>query len=285
MTFKDRFISVNHGGQRTQTDGVVMHSTGSRAQTSQYGWFSNPAAQASSHSHVDNAGEGERYLPDDTVCWANGAGNYRLMAIETQGDGTEPWTAAQLESIAQEVARLHVKYGFPLRLMESSKKTEKGIGYHRLGVPRSKWGVGVWLIAGGEKWSSAVGKICPGDPRIKQMPELLDRVKEIVGDKTPTVVPAKVANPKPVKVKKVTVYSRGSKGAKVKDLQRQLNACFPAYRQTVTVGRGRLLVVDGSYGPATEAWVREFQRRAGLVVDGVCGPLTQAALAKYGINL
>ena len=39
------------------------------------------------------------------------------------------------------------------------------------------------------------------------------------------------------------------------------------------------LVIDGVYGPQTEAAVREFQRRTpGLKVDGIVGPLTAAAL-------
>ena len=33
-----------------------------------------------------------------------------------------------------------------------------------------------------------------------------------------------------------------------------------------------------------EAFVREFQRRAGLKIDGIVGPLTWAALARYGIR-
>lgn len=55
---------------------------------------------------------------------------------------------------------------------------------------------------------------------------------------------------------------RGSKGEEVRILQRHLN----------------LLPVDGSFGPATEAAVKNYQGHNGLTPDGVVGPKTWAAL-------
>jgi hypothetical protein len=55
----------------------------------------------------------------------------------------------------------------------------------------------------------------------------------------------------------------------VRLLQARLNLGYPLYSH---------LVVDGIYGPATTAVVREFQRRAGLVVDGIAGPQTLGRL-------
>lgn len=63
---------------------------------------------------------------------------------------------------------------------------------------------------------------------------------------------------------------RGSTGAAVGALQRKLKTNYPLY-----AGK---LVVDNIFGPATEAAVREFQRRAGLKVDGLVGPATKARL-------
>lgn len=62
----------------------------------------------------------------------------------------------------------------------------------------------------------------------------------------------------------------GSKGERVTNLQKSLNAWFPAY-ESVPVS------VDGSYGPRTEAAVKEFQSRARIEVDGRFGPATRKA--------
>lgn len=66
------------------------------------------------------------------------------------------------------------------------------------------------------------------------------------------------------------VIRRGSKGQLVKDLQNRLKRDYGLYASK--------LVSDGIFGPATEAVVKEFQRRAGLVVDGIVGERTWAKL-------
>ena len=55
---------------------------------------------------------------------------------------------------------------------------------------------------------------------------------------------------------------KGSKGDKVKELQTKLNKV------------GNNLVVDGSFGSATEKAVKEFQKKYNLTVDGIAGPNT-----------
>lgn len=79
---------------------------------------------------------------------------------------------------------------------------------------------------------------------------------------------AKGFPPKPVQVSHT--LKRGSRGAAVVALQQRLKRDYPLYASK--------LAVDGIFGPATEAVVREFQRRAGLVVDGLVGPATRQRL-------
>ena len=51
-----------------------------------------------------------------------------------------------------------------------SSRGERGVGYHLLGVPATaaQKAAGV-SQTGGELWSGAVGKVCPGPDRVKQM--------------------------------------------------------------------------------------------------------------------
>ena len=60
----------------------------------------------------------------------------------------------------------------------------------------------------------------------------------------------------------------GSKGPDVKNLQTILNS------------KGYSLVVDGEFGPSTQAAVKNFQRANGLTDDGIVGPKTWEKLTK-----
>lgn len=75
--------------------------------------------------------------------------------------------------------------------------------------------------------------------------------------------------PTPTPVGSSGTLQVGSRGSEVERLQKLLNAKFPLYSK---------LVVDGDFGPGTEAVVREFQRRSRLEVDGRVGPVTRRSL-------
>ena len=59
----------------------------------------------------------------------------------------------------------------------------------------------------------------------------------------------------------------GSRGDEVKKLQQALNSTG-----------SYTLDVDGSYGPATQAAVRDYQTKNGLKVDGIAGEQTLGKL-------
>lgn len=63
---------------------------------------------------------------------------------------------------------------------------------------------------------------------------------------------------------------KGDDGTQVKTLQRTLSM------------RGFYCVVDGDFGPSTDAQVRLFQTKNGLTADGIVGPVTWDALATFG---
>ena len=63
-----------------------------------------------------------------------------------------------------------------------------------------------------------------------------------------------------------TTLRKGGQGEAVRDLQLALTAV------------GYPLQADGSFGPATAAALRRFQKDVGLAVDGIYGPATQAKL-------
>jgi peptidoglycan hydrolase-like protein with peptidoglycan-binding domain len=67
----------------------------------------------------------------------------------------------------------------------------------------------------------------------------------------------------------MAIYARpGSVSEAVKHVQRMLN-----------VLAGTPLVVDGIFGPKTQARVVQFQQQKKLSPDGIVGPLTGNALA------
>jgi hypothetical protein len=113
---------------------------------------------------------------------ANSDGNHRIISIETadnaaaDGDDIPDWTPKQVEAIAQITAWCCRLYRIPAALVPDSKPGRRGIAYHRQGVDP-------WRVAGGERWSVARGKECPGDNRIDQLKQtVIPRVRGILDD-------------------------------------------------------------------------------------------------------
>lgn len=129
---------------------------------------------------------------------ANLNGNHRVIAIENEdygsafgswgGSNVPGFTDAQIESIARICAWAYEAHGIPLVLAPDSKPTSRGIAYHRQGIDGNfgpfRYG---GRVDGGELWSSAFGKVCPGDNRITQLIErIIPRARQIAGLDAPT---------------------------------------------------------------------------------------------------
>jgi N-acetylmuramoyl-L-alanine amidase-like protein len=128
---------------------------------------------------------------------ANLNGNDHIISIENEdhgpafgdwntndGHAVPDFTAEQIEAIAKICAWGYKEHGIPLVLAKDSKPGTKGIAYHRLGIksPNNFEGYNYkgW-VPGGEIWTNYSGKICPGDRRISQIPQIIKRARQIAG--------------------------------------------------------------------------------------------------------
>ena len=147
---------------------------------------------------LDKGWDGKAFQWVDTVYTAdaNFEGNDRVISIETADNAPsrvediQPWTNRQLDTIVDLVAQLCRTYDIPPVLIPDTKPGRRGIGYHRQGCEHSD-GLGShpgWLVAGGERWSRAKGKGCPGQARIRQLETVvIPRVKALLaGSPLPT---------------------------------------------------------------------------------------------------
>jgi hypothetical protein len=170
-------------------------------------------------------------------------GNWHLIGIECANSGTSP-TAPHRRNWpdAQYFALVRCCAAINRRLAQTSART---IGHKEYaGRSQGKW-----------------------DPGAIDMDILRRDIQDRIGtisNPAPTPRP-----PVPVGEYADILLFRGSEGPEVAQLQRRLNE-----EEFIAD-----LVVDGIFGPRTEAAVKSFQRSAGgLKVDGIVGPATAAAL-------
>lgn len=162
------------------------------------GYFRGLTNGTNSHYGTGGAGEDVRQWGDTQFqSGANYLGNGDVISIENadMGPGFPSWnindssavpefTASQCDDIANILAwecslEAHKNcptswdchnYGIPLELIPDSKPGRRGVGYHKLGVPG-------YVVPGGVLWSTKQGKVCPADPRVKQIPFIITLAK------------------------------------------------------------------------------------------------------------
>lgn len=218
---------------------VVIHSTAGGA-GSPYGKFA--AGGACSAFWVGYDGQVEQFQDTkyaDAADLYTGGGPY-CVSIETASNvgATDKFTSAQIVALVKLVTWLCDHYDIPAR--QARYAGDAGIAWHRLGVdgnfPSGLHG-GRRQIGRGDHWSTAFGKMCPGDKRIDQ----------IVGD----IIPGVLSN---------VGIGGGGGGSSV-----------PTPRPT---DDGKQVDVDGHWGPGT---TRALQALQGTHVDGVISGQTLGA--------
>lgn len=112
---------------------------------------------------------------------ANLEANPRAISVETADNAPKyvkdikPWTPKQITALVNLGVWVCRTHKIPPVLIPDSKPSRRGIGYHRLGCQHSD-GVGThsgFLVAGGERWSTSIGKECPGTQRIAQLKTII----------------------------------------------------------------------------------------------------------------
>ncbi len=255
--------SPNHyPGRRQPLRWIVWHSTESAevvggAYNVAANWFAKRVSKASAHIVVDNGGD-PRY-PDGIVecvkpgntAWhaatANASG-YGIEIIGRAGQGTDSWSdpysLAALRNASRWVKTNPHLGHIPSRWLTDRQLRDKELGH----ITHAQ----VSRVMGGTSHTDPGA----GFPHAYVMEQL---------------GAPNTAAPQPVGR---TTLRIGYTGRNVTYLQGSMNRHFPSYSS---------LVVDGDFGPATEAAVKEFQRRVGIKADGVVGPATWAELARFGI--
>lgn len=226
------------------------------------GWFGKIVSQASAHWCFDNNSR-VRCVEDKDVAWAAPGANSTGLQYELAGYAAQDaagwnddYSKALLDNVAQQAAKDAKKFGIPIVHLTKADilAGKKGFIGHVDATNAFRNGVG----------HTDPGKSFPWDV-------FLELVRKYAGQATPKTTTIATAP---------AALTLGSTGARVKTLQTTFNTKW------LLPNKWSVLVVDGSYGPATSHVVKAFQKSTGLVVDGVAGPKTLEMIkSKWGVSV
>ncbi|EFE78565.1 conserved hypothetical protein [Streptomyces filamentosus NRRL 15998] len=285
-------------GRTATVDKVVIHVT----QGSYAGSISriqNPASQVSAHYVIRSSdGEVTQTVRDKDTAWHARSANASSVGIEHEGWVDEPawFTDAMYRSSAALTSHLSAKFNIPKDRAHIVGHVEVPGNDHTDPGPHWDWNYYMELI-GGDPGNGGDGLSFPlytlqqsgsSGPQVTAVQTLLTQQKYspgkvdglfgsdtksavekfqrdrsldadgMVGPKTWTALLSAGTTP---------LLKQGGSGDAVKRLQRALTAAL-----------GKTVGVDGSFGPATDTAVRNYQDTRKLGVDGQVGPATWKAL-------
>lgn len=230
-----------------------------------FGYFNGARSRPDSHFYVRRDGTIEQYVDTALVAYADLEGNGSTISIETQGGVTatqsEPWTAAQVESLAKLYAWAVRTHGIAVQIADDSKpgKSSHGLSWHRLGCDGNFPGRPLHgRVPGGRKYSRAFGKVCPGNAKIRQIPAVYSRAVALLGG---AAAPASGPSARP-------------------DVEIQLAL---AVLDLYDAGPS-LEYLDGDNGAHQRAAVQTYQRARGLLPDGWWGTNTDTYFREHDMS-
>lgn len=181
-TWKPLASNFDKQPKMAKYDLVILHTAvGSLEGT--YSYFKKDGySGAESHFMVGYDGTVWQFQDTAYQAEANVEANRRAISIETadvgtgfakwntsDGNAVPAWTDPQLEALVKLVSWICTTHKIPMTAVTDSLPSRRGVAYHRLGVPGN-------IVKGGETWSTAKGKTCPGPKRIAQVPGIIARL-------------------------------------------------------------------------------------------------------------
>ena len=128
---------------------MIVHTAVSEAD-SLFDWFNGPSNGNESHVYVRGDGIGEQYMDAEERADANGAANrwfdpvtfgwVGAFSVETWDNGdpaNTPWTAPQLDTLADIALWLNRTYQVPLAICATP--TSPGLGWHSMWPKPNPW--------------------------------------------------------------------------------------------------------------------------------------------------
>jgi hypothetical protein len=178
-------------------DIVCVHTMAATFDGVNTGFHQSGFGGLESHFGVRGDGFAKQWQDLDFTADSNLDGNWHVISIETadrgesfptwSGSNVPTWTPEQIDKLVDIVAWCCRRFDIPPVLIPNTRPGNRGLAFHRQGIDGNfpaEPSIFAGRMSGGEKWSAALGKVCPGDRRIRQFVEVvIPKVRaEVEGD-------------------------------------------------------------------------------------------------------